>query len=448
DIYENLNLGGKALSVFDLVLAKSSKNIDEKERGNLLTQIVDYILEDHREEYRPFICQCKQKQKNSYKNNIEGKKISYSASERIGCWKKEKKELSSGYVKALMNLLGVIDYFSAKGYLDLEDQKAVKNVNSRILKKDYLLKIDSEKICKYVRLACKGLDRASVFLQIRCGIRKVEEIHYNLMWPILGTVFLKNEWFVNGDVLSYMEAWYWSSILSGAFRMEQNRAFFYHLQNVLSEVYTLQTEEQKKTFVIGLCNEVLRDKRFADKEILLMKNPSAYPEKILGNIICQYYLADTYEDILKESFEEEGYQAESMEVLNEDLKLEKHHIMPIGSLEAKYKKMNREEDKRQNGNSPYNSPLNFLFISDQANRLISSSSLKEYIGYCNTDTLKEVGIGTWEELSGKEMGFQIGPEELNIFLEKRYSNFEHSLNERFQALLNCKEIKCGKSGVM
>lgn len=49
DIYENLNLGGKSLSVFDLILAKASRHTQEK--GNLFTQIVDDIERDHREEY-------------------------------------------------------------------------------------------------------------------------------------------------------------------------------------------------------------------------------------------------------------------------------------------------------------------------------------------------------------------------------------------------------------
>ena len=53
DIYENLNLGGKSLSVFDPILAKASRHTQEK--GNLFTQIVDDIERDHREEYTSFV---------------------------------------------------------------------------------------------------------------------------------------------------------------------------------------------------------------------------------------------------------------------------------------------------------------------------------------------------------------------------------------------------------
>lgn len=442
DIYENLNLGGKSLSVFDLILAKSSKDTNEKEEGNLMTQIVNYIEEDSKEDYKDFIQKCGTNQKNSYKNNIEDKHIEYSASNRLGCWNEKNQELASGYIKALMNLLGIIDYFSKGGELDLESQKLIKEVNPKIVKKEYLLNIDSSKINSYIESACKGLDRACAFLQIRCGIRKVGEIHYNLMWSILGTVFLKKEWFEDETILNYMEAWYWGAILSGEFRIEQNRAFIKNLQKVLMEVNTLQSDEPKKDFVISLCEGVLKDKKFADKDILLMKNPSVYPEKVVSNTICQYYLSGTYRDILKNVFDEEEYKAEELEALNPDIKIEKHHVMPLGSLRSKYKNMNKTEDKRKDGNNLYNSPLNFLYISEKANRLISNSSLKEYIEYCDTDTLKSVGIETWDEISNKEVGFQLGEAELNIFLEKRYKNLEYSLNAKFKALLNY-TIKCG-----
>ncbi|MGN0290831.1 MAG: DUF262 domain-containing protein, partial [Lachnospiraceae bacterium] len=445
DIYENLNLGGKSLSVFDLILAKSSKDTDEKKEGNLMTQIVNYIEEDSRKDYEVFIQKCGTNQKNSYKNNIEDKHIEYSASNRLGCWNEKNQELASGYIKALMNLLGIINYFSQEGELDLESQKLIKEANPKIVKKEYLLNIDSSKINSYIKSACKGLDRACAFLQIRCGIRRVGEIHYNLMWSILGTVFLKKEWFQDETILNYMEAWYWSAILSGEFKIEQNRAFIQNLQKVLMEVNTLQSDNPKKDFVISLCEGVLKDKKFADKDILLMKNPSVYPEKVISNTICQYYLSDTYRDILKEVPNQDGYRAEELEALNADIKLEKHHVMPIGSLGAKYKSMNKKEDKRKDGNNPYNSPLNFLYVSKKANELISNSSLKEYIEYCDTDTLKSVGIETWDEISNKEVGFQLGEAELNIFLEKRYSNFEHSLNDKFKALLN-HTIKCGTGG--
>ena len=153
DIYENLNLGGKSLSVFDLILAKASRHTREK--GNLFTQIVDDIERDHREEYTSFVEKCSPGQKNSYKNHIADSDKPYSAVGRIGCWDKSQKELSATYIKALMNLLGIIDYFSEgdPGF-SLRDAEKIQNLNVKVTKREYLLQIPSE---KNIRLCGGGM---------------------------------------------------------------------------------------------------------------------------------------------------------------------------------------------------------------------------------------------------------------------------------------------------
>ena len=444
DIYENLNLGGKSLSVFDLILAKASRHTQEK--GNLFTQIVDDIERDHREEYTSFVEKCSTGQKNSYKNHIADSDKPYSAVGRIGCWDKSQKELSATYIKALMNLLGIIDYFSEgdPGF-SLRDAEKIQNLNVKVTKREYLLQIPSEKIYGYVEVACQGLDRAALFLQMRCGIRKLGEIHYNLMWVILGTVFLDEAWFEDSEVLDYMEVWYWSAILSGEFKIEQNRAFIRNLQNVLSEIQNIK--ESDKKFTKALCNNVLTDKKFADRDIVLMKNPSVYPEEVIGNTICQFYLSETYSDILKPLPEKNDYQPQTLSALNNSVKLQKHHIMPIGSLSVKYKDANKTtESRRKDNSSPYNSPLNFLLISEKANGLIQNSTLKEYFEFCDQTALNNVDIKdhTFTDMSKQEIGYRIGDEALQLFLEKRYDDFKSRITAKCRNLLNCSDICCGE----
>lgn len=444
DIYENLNLGGKSLSVFDLILAKASRHTQEK--GNLFTQIVDDIERDHREEYTSFVEKCSPGQKNSYKNHIADSDKPYSAVGRIGCWDKSQKELSATYIKALMNLLGIIDYFSEgdPGF-SLRDAEKIQNLNVKVTKREYLLQIPSEKIYGYVEVACQGLDRAALFLQMRCGIRKLGEIHYNLMWVILGTVFLDEAWFEDSEVLDYMEVWYWSAILSGEFKIEQNRAFIRNLQNVLSEIQNIK--ESDKTFTKALCNNVLTDKKFADRDIVLMKNPSVYPEEVIGNTICQFYLSETYSDILKPLPEKNDYQPQTLSALNHSVKLQKHHIMPIGSLSVKYKDANKTtESRRKDNSSPYNSPLNFLLISEKANGLIQNHTLKEYFELCDQTALNSVDIEdhTFTDMSDREIGYRIGDEALQLFLEKRYDDFKSRITAKCRNLLNCSDICCGE----
>lgn len=135
------------------------------------------------------------------------------------------------------------------------------------------------------------------------------------MWVILGTVFLDEAWFEDSEVVDYMEVWYWSAILSGEFKIEQNRAFIRNLQNVLSEIQNIK--ESDKKFTKALCNNVLSDKKFADRDIVLMKNPSVYPEEVIGNTICQFYLSETYSDILKPASGEKRLSATNTECIKQ-----------------------------------------------------------------------------------------------------------------------------------
>lgn len=247
--------------------------------------------------------------------------------------------------------------------------------------------------------------------------------------------------------LDYMEVWYWSAILSGEFKIEQNRAFIRNLQNVLSEIQNIK--ESDKKFTKALCNNVLTDKKFADRDIVLMKNPSVYPEEVIGNTICQFYLSETYSDILKPLPEKNNYQPQTLSALNNSVKLQKHHIMPIGSLSVKYKDANKTtESRRKDNSSPYNSPLNFLLISEKANGLIQNSTLKEYFEFCDQTALNNVDIKdhTFTDMSDREIGYRIGDEALQLFLEKRYDDFKSRITSKCRNLLNCPDICCGEGG--
>lgn len=260
-------------------------------------------------------------------------------------------------------------------------------------------------------------------------------------------LFLDEAWFEDSEVLDYMEVWYWSAILSGEFKIEQNRAFIRNLQNVLSEIQNIK--ESDKKFTKALCNNVLTDKKFADRDIVLMKNPSVYPEEVIGNTICQFYLSETYSDILKPLPEKNDYQPQTLSALNNSVKLQKHHIMPIGSLSVKYKDANKTtESRRKDNSSPYNSPLNFLLISEKANGLIQNSTLKEYFEFCDQTALNNVDIKdhTFTDMSKQEIGYRIGDEALQIFLEKRYDDFKSRITSKCRNLLNCPDICCGEGG--
>lgn len=210
----------------------------------------------------------------------------------------------------------------------------------------------------------------------------------------------------------------------------------------------MDTEKEGMDFVKGLCNGVLKDHKFADKNILLMKNPSVIPEEVISNTICQYYLSRIYKDILKEIPGQTGYTPQELSALNDDIKLEKHHLMPVGSIEAKFKDMNKKgQERRKDRENLYNSPLNYLFVSSNANLIILNNTLKSYFGYCDSATLQEVGVEkeSFEKVGKEKMDYYIQNDELEMFLEKRYRKLTNSLTLLFRNLLNDSEIQCGET---
>ena len=154
-----------------------------------------------------------------------------------------------------------------------------------------------------------------------------------------------------------------------------------------------QQNDMRPDYIISLCNRSFCDNKYDTEDILLVENRFVEVDSSLSDIICQYYLSLTYSDILKNGVDDK-YQQETISVFSTYAKavgnLQMHHIMPIGSLDAKYNAA--DKINRANRSCKYNSPLNMIFISDKANRLISNNTLSNYVKYCDTNVLCKVGI--------------------------------------------------------
>ena len=439
DIYENLNKGGKALSVFDLVMARAAKN---SEAQNLMEQIRNYLQEDHKEDYKNFANVCMKEQYDLYNKYVANDEEKYCALAKIGCYNDDESELNSAFCEMLMDMLGIIDYFTdSKGKYSVDNEEKINNINSIITKRETILNIDSAKIGKYIEEACIGLDRAAFFVQLRCGIRKVSEVNYKLMMVLMATVLLNDEWFHSDKALNRLEAWYWSAILSGEFKKEQNKAFESNIKNVLICLNNIEKAFGKCDYIVNLANGVLSDHKFADKKILLMENPDYAPEDIIGNTICQFYLSRKYYDILKPNGK---YEPKEINIFTADEeRIEKHHIMPIGELRATYgeieKKLGKKTDdnRRDDKACKYNSPLNFVYISKNANIHISNLSLSIYQNYCDSATLTALDI------DGSTMRCSDDIKELDVFLQYRYNKFKDRMTTLLRYLLDNNEIECG-----
>lgn len=440
DIYQNLNLGGKSLNVFDLILARAAT---QSENENLLQVVSRYILEDHRADYEIFKDNCDNSIKREYAAFLTARE-EYSASEHLGAWIASENELSAGFLKALMSVVGTLDFFmdDDMGW-KLGDFKRISSFTGKVTKSEYLLKIDPKRIDILVRKACKGMDRACFFLQMRCGIRHIAEIQYKLIFVILAVILSVDDWFCSKRICDYLETWYWSAILSGAFRREQNAAFADNLKELLKIVSAQSRGDTNIApgYIIQLCKGVFCDEKFANEDILLVNHGFVAPEEVLTKTICQFYLAQTYSDILKQDAALKNYEKKQISVFTEFKEgggLQKHHIMPIGELSTLYKDVERDaagsdrEDKR----NIYNSPLNFAYISPRANKTILNNPLSYYADYCDNSTLAALGIETQNHHAVSNSYC-----ELQDFLHRRYLHLCTDLRRMFAGSLEIQEAE-------
>lgn len=439
DIYQNLNLGGKALDIFDLILARAAIQSDNE---NLLDVVKGCLIENHIQDYKAFVKDCAPKIQTEYNSYLDNQ-TEYSAAMQLGAWNQIENELAVSFCKALMSVTGTLYHFwndESEQVIFADDR--VKAFTSKVTKSEYLLKIEPEKIDPLIRLACKGLDRACIFLQLRCGIRSVTEIQYKLVFVILAVIFSKDDWFHNKKVCDYLEAWYWGSIFSGSFKIEQNAAFQDNLKNILQLLNEVEKESvAKPEYIINICNKTFCDDKFANEEILLVDNQFVEPEEILKKSICHFYLAKTYSDILKNNANDK-YKQKQNSVFSECKNgetLQYHHIMPIGELGTIYKDIDKKlnESGRKDRSNKYNSPLNFMLISSLANRLILNSPLSYYIKFCDNTPLTEMGI----QQGITDSNIKDTNKEIDKMLHKRYQKLCSDLRSLYAEKLGVSETE-------
>ena len=114
------------------------------------------------------------------------KLTNYNASLRLGCYNENNNTIAPKYLNAFLDVISLRCYnpdFIPREYkLDY-------------IKQDKILDLNPENINQNVEIVCKGIDRASFFLQTRCGIRKLSEVNNLFILVLLACIFLKDKWF-------------------------------------------------------------------------------------------------------------------------------------------------------------------------------------------------------------------------------------------------------------
>lgn len=138
----------------------------------------------------------------------------------------------------------------------------------------------------------------------------------------------------------------------------------------------------------------------------------------LAKYICQFYLSRTYSDLIHDD--------RQINVFSK-YKLEKHHIVPVGSVS----KIGESTDiLRKDKTNIVNSPLNYVFISDATNLEISNISLKEYeqdITASAKAALNIVNYPSVEKLNDKTT--------IKAWLKERYKILKGQIQNRVMNML-------------
>lgn len=404
DIYENLNLGGVTLSTFELVLARAAQKQDV-DNENLFDKITAYInnSKQYAIEIAPEIIQEKLQ---LFTNNND-----YSVSKDMGCYNSKNNELNKKYSDAFLNILSLI--CNVPNY----DPDSIK---IDLIKRSKILELTSEQINSNCQIVCEGIDRALFFLHFRCGLRSIDELQYNLILVLLGYVFTNEKHYMNKVIHKRLEAWYWSVIFSGEFDTDQNSNMIINLSRILKEI----NNGLKFCMIDPLKDKVFNRDDFSDKDLILM-NKNKNPKEVIKNSICQFYLAKTYYDLIAlektDQNEPDTYELISVMMDGAD-KLEKHHIIPLGSISSQL------SAERNNKSEIKNSPVNFLYITPYSNKKILNASIGDYIKYCQRQSVFKLGMSGFKQVEK--------PEEVKDLLSDRFDQIKQDVLNHITTLLH------------
>lgn len=413
DIYENLNIGGVCLNIFDLIMAKVAKVDNTPYYERIINNIKaskkypkDVIPED--------ILGCMKYSKcvevDGNKSNRDADMLEdryYNASVWTKCYNEEKNEISSRYIDAFLNVLSLYTYNSSY---------AKENYKVELIKRAKILDIIPDSIHKNTEKICSAIDRALFFFQTRCGIRNINELNYSLMLSLVATVFTNDKWFYDIKVHQKLEAWYWCSLFSGSYDRDQNSIFIQDLESVMDMLVNNGSTE----WISRNVDYILDAQNFSDKQLLLMGkvDEERYPKRILRAFMCQYLLAKTYTDM----FDNKKIISVFSECAN---LLEAHHIIPLGSVT----KVNESTvELRKDNKNICNSPLNFVFITKDANVAISDDSLETYISKITDEAKAALALQCYTDS-------KIDVDATKQILENRYIALKGDIKAKVKKLL-------------
>ena len=214
----------------------------------------------------------------------------------------------STYINAYLDVISLYSYCP-----DYD----VEKLNVSLVKREKILGISAEDLRDNCDKVCDAIDLALFFLQMRCGIRNIGEINYDLILVVIAYLLLKPEYKDNPKTYRYLDAWYWIMIFSGFFNTDQTERAITCIKRLI-ELF----ETEDKNWIKGIEAQVFAAPYFSEKEFILLNKQDGtgiYPKEFLRDSICQFFMVETYYGLF-----------ETKKLINPfiDEDLEKHHLIP------------------------------------------------------------------------------------------------------------------------
>lgn len=374
-IYESINKGGVSLNTYDLIVAKAAKTM--REEITLTEKIIMQLNEEI--ELSDALLDPVIGQRNKFWSSKNMKTV-------------EDNKIANPIRDQFLNLLSI---FSHLEYGNVDELKI------DLIKKDKQLSIAPDQIHANQMKTIKALIRASSFLQYRCGKTDINDVNYKLMLlPIAYILESDNNW-NSKAAIAKLEYWYWTSLFGGSYREKQN-------QRCIRDIIELQK------WILGGDNpfesrhsSVLNLEGYSSLNVLLNKDEENGIPLAIHNGLMEYVLSsqprDFYPDnnIFLNAWEiAEGKEIKYNDEVTRNLKVEDHHIYPLG---ADLSIGQSSRDIRSCRKHILNSPLNRTYISDYANSLIRDKSPSRYFSLLTNVTTWRHYIESlvWEKVAGE-----------------------------------------------
>lgn len=351
NIYENLNKGGVPLGTFELIMAKFASVSDE----NYHDKIVNNIKKDRT--YPEMVYSSVLKNNGEIKSYINSD--AYTATLKLKCIDVENDDMVRAYIDAYLDVISLYSHCP-----DFDTDK----LNVSLVKRDKILAVTPEALKDNCDAVVEALDLALFFFQMRCGIRNIKEMNYGLLLVVVAYLLLNPQYRDDSMTYDYLDAWYWSVMFSGYFNSDQTEKAIICIKKLINLFDTQDTMWLK-----GIRQDIFKVNYFTEKEFLLLNKDDGTgitPKDFLRDTICQFFMINTYKGIFEDSVLISPFT---------DAVLEKHHVIPLGSLiypDEKIKKA--EEHLRKKKDYFLNSPVNFIYITDDENRAISDDKMPDY----------------------------------------------------------------------